>query len=198
MSQPLDRNCTHPQLGELDEAAGEFWIGNPFQIAAQGENLSAYERNRLYLNVDGESFVDSSFAAGADIDSDSRSVIATDFNNDGAIDLLVGSVGGGPLRLFLNQVPQQKRLQLTLEGRASNRLAIGTRVVARIGDRQVVRDVFPVNGFMGQSPPVVDLGLGEADRIEELTIRWPSGTVQVVEDVQLGSPQHLVEPSSSN
>ena len=34
-------------------------------------------------------------------DSDSRSVVAADFNRDGAVDLLVGSVGGGPMRLFL-------------------------------------------------------------------------------------------------
>ena len=85
-----------PELGEVDRDAGEFWYENPFQIVTNGENLSAFERNCLFMNLDGQAFIDGSFASGADIDSDSRSVIATDMNADGAIDLLVGSVGGGP------------------------------------------------------------------------------------------------------
>lgn len=197
MSQPLNRTCTHPQLGEIDVEAGELWVGNPFQLVNQGDNLSAYERNRLYLNVDGQRFIDGSFASAVNIDSDSRSAIATDFNNDGAIDLLVGSVGGGPIRLFVNQIPQRNRLQVTLEGVTSNRLAIGTRLIARIGEKQIVRDVFPVNGFMGQSPPLIDIGTGENQRIDELTIRWSSGTEQVLSDVDVQKPLHVVEDESN-
>ena len=193
MSQPLNRTCVHDQLGEIDEEAGELWVDNPFQLVSKGDNLSAYERNRFYLNVDGQQFIDGSFASAVNIDSDSRSAITADFNNDGAIDLLVGSVGGGPIRLFLNQMPQQNRLRLTLEGVTSSRSAIGARLIARIGERQVVRDVFPVNGFMGQSPPIIDMGTGENQQIEELKIRWPSGTEQVFRDVDTGKPLHVVE-----
>ena len=196
MSQPLNRTCAHPELGEVDRAAGELWVSNPFQLVTQGDNLSAYERNRLYLNVDGKRFIDGSFASAIDLDSDSRSVIATDFNNDGAIDLLVGSVGGGPLRLFLNQIPQQNRLQVTLQGESSNRLGIGTRLIARSGEKQIVRDVFPLNGFMGQSPPTIDFGVGNEQQIDELTVRWPSGTIEVIRDVDVGIPLHIVEGES--
>src|SRR6056297_856890 len=179
----MNRTCAHPQLGEVDQEAGELWVSNPFLLVPNGDNLSAYERNRLYLNVDGNRFIDSSFASEVDLDSDSRSAISADFNNDGALDLLVGSVGGGPLRLFFNRIPQQNRLQLTLQGTESNRSAIGTRVIAEIGDRKVYRDIFPVNGFMGQSPPIVDLGVGAAESIDRLTIRWPSGKERTLQDV---------------
>ena len=196
MSQPLDRSCTHPQLGDLDQEAGEFWIGNPFEIVTQGENLSAYERNCLFLNFNGEQFIDGSFSAGADIDSDSRSVVATDFDNNGSIDLLVGSVGGGPLRLFRNTAPQGNRLRVALVGTSSNRQGIGSRIVAQVGGRQIVRDIFPANGFMGQGPQQVDLGVGSADYIERLTVRWPSGKLQTIESVAVDSPLTLVEPES--
>ncbi|WP_419189918.1 ASPIC/UnbV domain-containing protein [Stieleria marina] len=189
----MNRTCTHPKLGEVDEAAGEFWVGNAFQIVEEGENLSAYERNRLYLGVDGSDFIDGSFTSNVDIDSDSRSVIAADINQDGALDLLVASVGGGPLRLFLNRIPQKNRLRLSLEGVESNRLGIGTRLIARVGDRRVVRDVFPANGFMGQAPAIVDLGIGDADRIDELSIRWPSGKHQILKDVDPSKSLHVVE-----
>ena len=193
MSQPMNRTCAHPQLGEVDQEAGELWVSNPFLLVPNGDNLSAYERNRLYLNVDGNRFIDSSFASEVDLDSDSRSAISADFNNDGALDLLVGSVGGGPLRLFFNRIPQQNRLQLTLQGTESNRSAIGTRVIAEIGDRKVYRDIFPVNGFMGQSPPIVDLGVGAAESIDRLTIRWPSGKERTLQDVDVSEPLELVE-----
>ena len=94
MSQPLDRSCLLPELGEVDKKAGEFWVQNPFLIPRNGGNLSAFEPNRLFLNTGDNAFLDASFASSANIDSDSRSVVAADFDRDGAPDLLVGSVGG--------------------------------------------------------------------------------------------------------
>lgn len=183
MSQPLDRTCEHPQLGELDRAGGEFWIGNPFMIPASGENLSAFEPNRMYLNLGGTEFMDASFASGADIDADSRSVAVADFDRDGLPDLLVASVGGGPLRLFLNRMPQGNRLHIQLQGRQSNRAGIGSRLVAHCGSRQIVRDVFPANGFMGTGPVWISMGVGDATAIDRLVVRWPSGIEQELTDV---------------
>lgn len=144
-----------------------------------GVNLSAYERNRLYLNHQGVAFVDASFASGADIDADSRSVVAADFDLDGAPDLLVGSSGGGPLRLFANRFPRTThRVRIDVRGVESNRPAIGTRVIADCAGRQIVRDLFAPNGCMGQGPPELILGTGAAQRIDRLTIRWPTGRIQ--------------------
>lgn len=178
MSQPLDRTCSHKELGKVNREQGEFWVDNPFAITSVGENLSAYERNCLYLNLQGKRFMDGSFASDADLDSDSRSVVTADFDRDGDADLLVGSVGGGPLRLFLNEIPQGNRLELQLEGTTSNRSAIGAHVIAKIGDRQVVRSLFPANGFMGSSPPKLVIGTGADETIDRLIIRWPDGATE--------------------
>lgn len=179
VSRPLDRSCVLPALGEVDQKSGEFWVGNAFMMPRAGANLSAYERNRLFLNVRKHGFLDASFASRADIDSDSRSVVAADFDGDGAPDLLVGSSGGGPLRLFRNRFPRTShRVRINLEGVTSNRLAIGTRVIAHCGDRQIVRDLFTPNGCMGQGPPEIILGLGTATIIDRLSVRWPTGRVQ--------------------
>lgn len=176
MTQPLDRTCKITAKGAIDASAGEFWAENAFDMPAQRQNLSAFEQNKVYLSQGGERFVDLSNESGAGIDSDSRSVVAADFNGDGSPDLLVGSVGGGPLRLFLNQIPRDMhRVRIELVGTESNRSGIGTRIVAHVDGRQIVRDVFPANGFMGQSPSDVILGVGTAELIDQLQIRWPSG-----------------------
>lgn len=179
MTQPLDRNYRTPAKGAIDEEAGEFWVENPYELPERRHNLSAFERNKIYINQGGKRFVDLSFESGADIDSDSRSIVVADFNRDGAPDLLIGSIGGGPLRLFLNRIPQQShRIRLELVGTESNRSAIGTRVIARCGKQQIVRDLFASNGFKGQSPPELILGVGTAEVIDHLEIRWPTGKVQ--------------------
>ena len=183
MSQPHDRLCQLDAIGEIDKEAGEFWVKNPFEMPNARENLSSFERNRTFLNLDGNSFIDVSFASGADIDSDSRSVVAADFNLDGATDLLVGSVGGGSLRLFLNRFPKANYSRIRLEGAESNRAGIGARLTATVGARKLVRDLFAHNGFMGQGPAEIIFGLGDATAIDHLEVRWPSGKRQVYDNL---------------
>ena len=194
MTRPMDRNAKLPQRGKLDTEAGEFWVENPFLMPGGGHNLSAYERNRLFLNLGGEAFLDASFASSADIDADSRSVIASDFDRDGATDLLVASVGGGPLRLFLNRFPgRNRRLRVELVGLESNRPGIGSRIDATAAGRRIVRDVFPANGGMGQGPVELLLGVGQADKVERLTVRWPGGRVQEFKDLPVNASVRITE-----
>lgn len=193
MSQPLDRTCKIEPLGKIDSDAGEFWT-DTFKMPQQRDNLSAYETNCLFLNVDGKRFLDASFASQVNIDSDSRSVMVGDFNGDRAPDLLVGSVGGGPLRLFLNQFSEgNHRVEVRLRGVESNHSAIGARAIAEAGGKTIVRDLFAPNGFMGQSPARLNLGVGTAEHIDKLTIRWPTGKQQVFEDLPVDCVIQIVE-----
>ena len=193
MTQPLDRNARIKAIGAIDENAGEFWVENPFDIASNGYNLSAYERNRTFLNVDGDSFLDASFASTMDIDADSRSVVTADFDRDGAPDVLVVSVGGGPVRLYLNRFPPASRVRVDLVGRESTRAGIGARVVAEAGGRTIRRALFPANGGFGQGPAELDLGLGNATTIDRLTVTWPSGTEQVFHDIPANGVLQITE-----
>ncbi|MEW6305538.1 MAG: CRTAC1 family protein [Verrucomicrobiota bacterium] len=179
MSQPLDRTCKLPALGKVNTDAGEFWSENPFDMPRNGDNLSAYERNCIFINYRGKSFIDVSYASQADIDSDSRSVVAADFDRDGEPDILVANVGGGPLRMFRNQFPRDmKRVRLELVGTRSNLRGVGARVTAEAGGQKIVRDNFPMNGCMGLGPVEMLIGVGAVTRIDRLTVCWPSGVVQ--------------------
>lgn len=194
MTRPLHRNCQLEQVGEVDRKAGEVWEADAFMLTRKGENLSSYERNRLYLNVNGETFVDASFASQVDLDSDSRQAITCDFDRNGTVDLLVGSSGGGPLRMFLNAFQHQNhRVALELVGIESNAQAIGSRVVVHVGGQQIVRDLFSANGFIGSGPPEELIGLGAAARIDRLEIRWPNGDRQEFKDLPVDVRIRLTE-----
>jgi hypothetical protein len=174
----------------VDKKLGEFWVDNPWDIAGAGFNLSSFERTRLFLNIKGKNFLDVSYLAGADTDGDGRCVVAGDFRNNGRLEVILRQVGGGPLLLYENNFPQRHYLEVSLRGRRSNRLGIGARIEARVRGQRLVRELFPANSFRSQMPTVVHLGLGEAKRVDELTIRWPSGEVQVLKGVQ--GDRHIV------
>ena len=187
MTQPFNRLSVIEPQGDLDVEAGELWVSNPWELMSEGVNLSAYERNRLFFNHEGREFIDLSYQSGADIDSDSRSAIAADFDRDGDLDLLVASVGGGPLRLFMNQIPSDgKSVRVLLEGTKSNRQGVGTRLQIDVGSRRIVRDVFPANGLMGQHPTEAVIGVGAVNEIDRLLVHWPSGHTQTFQNVPVG------------
>lgn len=196
MSQPGDRTCTINQPGTLDPKLGEFWVGNPWEIVKEGHNLSAFERNRMYLNVAGREFVDVSHLSNADSDGDGRGVVAADFRNTGMPDLVVRQVGGGPLLLFENRLPPAHYLKVTLRGDTSNRRGIGARLTAEVNGRKIVRELFPANGYQSQGPSQIHFGLGRDTRIDKLTIRWPSGRVQELTAVD--SDRHVVIDESKS
>jgi hypothetical protein len=179
-----------PAPGEVDASLREFWTNNPWTIAAEGHNLSCYERNRVYLNVKGQTFLEISHLTGADSEGDGRAVVAADFRNTGMQDLIVRQAGGGALLYFENQMPRKNYLTVSLRGQKSNRQGIGARLTAMVKGQQQVRELYPANGFFSQSPSQVHFGLGDAEGVESLTIRWPSGKVQTVNGVKGG--RHIV------
>jgi enediyne biosynthesis protein E4 len=190
VSQPFKRGAKIPRPGKLDPEHKEFWVSNPWDIVREGRNLSAYERNRTYMNLNGEGFADVSYISGADSNGDGRGVVTADFRNNGQLDMVVRQVGGGPLLYFENQFPQKHYLKVSLRGVQSNRLGIGARLVAVVGGQRIVREMYPVNSFRTQAPCIAHFGLGDLSEIEQLTIHWPSGQVQTFE--QLAGDRHLV------
>jgi hypothetical protein len=60
-------------------------------------------------------------------------------------------------------------------------MGVGARVSLLAGGRRQSRELACGSGFLSQDEPVVRFGLGAADRVDRLEVRWPSGRVDVVE-----------------
>ena len=179
MSQPFDRRAICPAPIKPDARLKDWWVENPWLIAAKGKSLSGYERNRIFLNSGGQEFFEiSGLTGGADSDGDGRAVVASDLNGDGMEDLIVRQAGGGPFLIFENHFPKAHWLEVSLRGTKSNSHGIGSRLVAETGSQKLVREVYPQNGFKAQGPTHVHFGLGQAARLDLLTVIWPSGLVQ--------------------
>ncbi len=183
MSQPWNRAAVIPAPRTPDSRLSDWWVENPWLITAGGRNLSSYERNRVYVNVDGAGYHDISRLTTADSNGDGRAVVAFDMTGDGMQDLLVRQVGGGALLLFENRFPKRGWLEVSLRGTESNSLGIGARITAEFDGRRIVREAFPHNTFKSQGTPDVHFGLGAATRVDRLVIQWPSGREQVLAGV---------------
>lgn len=186
VSQLGNRSAPMAPPGKVDPEFKEFWAYNAWVLVAEGRNLSSFERNRAFLNVKGQYFVDISHLTGADNDGDGRAVVAADFRNCGMVDLIVRQAGGGPLLYYQNNLPRKNYLMVSLQGRESNRQGIGARLTATINGKKIVREMYPANTFFSQAPNIIHFGLGDAEKIDSLTIQWPSGKTQELRNVQGG------------
>ena len=115
------------------------------------------------------------------------------------MDILTRNSGGdqnGVLKLYENRLPRRHYLKVTLRGSKSNRQGVGSRVVAVVKGQQLVREMFPANTYMSQAPNIVHLGLADSEYADSLTIRWPSGKVQVLQNVK--GDRHIVVDESKS
>lgn len=116
-----------------------------------------------------------------------RGLALADIDLDGDTDALLTTNGGAPHLLRNDAARSHNALRLELRGARSNRSAIGTRVEARFGGETLHRTVHGSSSYLSQSELPLTIGLGSANRIETLTIHWPSGDVTTLQNVAANS-----------
>ncbi|HSL81830.1 MAG TPA: CRTAC1 family protein [Thermoanaerobaculia bacterium] len=148
---------------------------------------SGYQPQRLFRNLGGGAFREMAAEAGVGNDADGRGIGLGDFDSDGRLDLYQSNVHG-PSFLFRNVTEGAGRwIALRLEGAGvaaggSNRKAIGARVtVTAKGGETYLREVNGGNGYASQSTTTLHFGLGRAEAVERIEIRWPAGRIEVLE-----------------
>jgi enediyne biosynthesis protein E4 len=104
----------------------------------------------------------------------SRGLALGDFNNDGAVDALVGVNDGAPLLLRNNAGKQNHWLGVKLVGTKSNRDAIGARITYQAGDLKRNRAKVGGGSFLSSHDPRVLLGLGSHTKLDWLEVKWPN------------------------
>ena len=155
------------------------------QRIQQGNSFSGRERNCCFLNTRGDAFADVSAALGLNHIDDGRAIATVDWDQDGDLDLWLANRTGPRVRFLRNDLPRSSHyvsLKLIGDPRLKcSRDAIGARVAVSLldprGERpQLVRTLYAGDGFLSQSTKWLHFGLGAAESIAELTVRWPGTT----------------------
>ena len=108
-----------------------------------------------------------------------RGLAVGDYDNDGAMDVLIGINGDRPLLLQNNAAQGNNWLGIKLEGVQCNRDAIGARIDWSILGKKKSRLNNNGGSYLSSHDPRVVLGLGNATKIDELEIHWPAPSKQV-------------------
>jgi len=109
-----------------------------------------------------------------------------DIDNDGDLDILI-STNGGAAVLFRNEGTTNNYLKLKLVGTKSNRDAIGARVIVHLSDKNKEwQQVKSGMSYCSQSELPLTFGLGKNTTVSKVEIFWPSGRMQVLENVASG------------
>jgi hypothetical protein len=147
--------------------------------------------NSLFANLGNGTFEDVSEEAGLTISRAHRGSAFADFDNDGKIDVVVSALGE-PAELWQNVSPDVNHwLMLKLIGTRSNRDGIGAKV--RLGSQS--NHMTTAVGYASSSSQGVHFGTGKLEKIDQIEIRWPSGTVQMLRNVATNQVLEVHEPS---
>jgi hypothetical protein len=124
-----------------------------------------------------------------------RGLAVGDFNNDGRLDVLIGNNGGAPVLLRNDGGKDNHWLGLKLQGVTCNRDAIGARIAWSAGGLQRSRLKNNGGSYLSSHDPREVLGLGQANKVDWLEIKWPrpSGKVERFTDVTVDRYLTIVE-----
>jgi len=168
----------------------------------QGRSFSGRERNCCFLNLSGGRFATVSAVSGLDFPDDARAVAATDWDQDGDLDLWITNRNAPRLRLLRNSSDSPHHflaLKLQGDGQATNRDAIGARVeifAPGLDGHRLIRTLRAGEGFLSQSSKWMHIGIGDVDHIDKVLVHWPGGTVQEFAELQVDRRYRLVQGTS--
>jgi enediyne biosynthesis protein E4 len=150
------------------------------------------QRKLLYHNMHNSHFADVSEEAGPAISepSASRGCAFGDFDNDGDIDFVINCVNDVPRLVRCDSTLKHNWIKVRTIGTKSNRSGIGARLrcVAQIpGETKPhsqIDEVRSGGGYLSQSDLRVHFGIGKAEKVDLIEIKWPSGAVDTLKDIK--------------
>lgn len=166
--------------GHLEEEINKVQVSQTYEQSPQlFWNVGAESESEFAsLNVDqtGEAFSEPLVGRGA---------AYADIDADGDLDLVFATTGQSPRLLRNDQQHNHHWLRVKLKAQGQNPNAIGATVVLTTDEGTQFRTVSPTRGYLSQVELPVTFGLGEKDHVENLTVHWPDGTEQTLENVDV-------------
>jgi hypothetical protein len=158
-------------------------------------NVGYAQAPQLFLNQRAGKFRDVAEEVGGGFATPivGRGLAYGDFDHDGDLDLLM-TTNNGPAYLFRNDLTAGNRsIRFQLVGTKSNRDAIGATVKIFGDGVSQSRVVHGGSSYLSQSELLVTFGVGKSEKIERVTIDWPSGRNEEYKDLAVGKVHEVYE-----
>jgi hypothetical protein len=170
-----------------------------FKVNGELKHLYGQE-DQLFENNGEGMFMDVSTERGAYFQQElvGRGACFGDYDNDGDIDAYIVNLEDHGALLRNNKGNQNNWIALHLIGVQSNRDGIGARVTVRYGGEQQVAQMKSSSGYLSQNDPRMHFGLGDHGTVDQIEVVWPSGIIQVLENIEAGQFLTITESQSTH
>jgi hypothetical protein len=164
---------------------------------ANGELKHMYgQEDQLFENVGNGKFKDVSVDRGQYFREEyvGRGACLGDYDNDGDIDIYIVNLDSQGMFLRNNKGNQNNWLTLNLVGQTSNKDGIGSRIKLIAGGKVQTAQKKSTTGYLSQNDSRIHFGLMKNDTVEKIEIKWPSGKLQVLENIKANQILTVKEP----
>ncbi len=185
--------------------------------AKLGETTDYAEFPTLFVNLAGRRFHLATRDAGPYFETKhvGRGAAFGDIDDDGDVDIIINHKDGPPALLRNDTKTNNRWIRLVLQGTKSNRDAVGARIEVVIpgntleprpdakhsAHKRSHRRTATIHrqrkgggSLESAHDPRVLIGVGRAEEVTKLTVRWPSGAVTTLENVETNRTHKIVEP----
>jgi enediyne biosynthesis protein E4 len=154
------------------------------------------QEHSVFRGLGSGKFEDISRSAGSVLDAKTvaRGACFADYDNDGKVDAFVVNLGSSGTLLHNVSAGKNHWLTVRLRARKSNRDAISARLEIVAGGRTQIAERVAGSGYLSQDDGRIHFGLGGTPTVDRLTIRWPSGREQVLQNVAADRVLTVEEP----
>jgi hypothetical protein len=183
------RDFTNPDLVDKANRAP-----NPNARGAVWKNAPPRNEHTLaYRNLGNLKFEDVSAKWGLDQFGVSFGCALVDLDGRGVLDIVYNNYDAPPT-IIRNNTTEGHRVLIKLVGRAPNIDAIGAEARIETASGVQVRQVYTERGVVASEPATIHFGLGKDTVINKLTLHWPNGQVQVLEDLPVDKLLTIKQP----
>ena len=153
-------------------------------VDGKGVGTAYREPKVAYYNLRNGKFANITAQAGAVLGEPhaAHGMALGDLFNNGREEAVINNMNELPA-LYYNTAPVGNFVSLKLVGVKSNRAALGAVVTIEQGTGKREKEVRSGDGYISQSDLRLHLGLGDAAKADKITIRWPSGLVEILKDL---------------
>ena len=160
-------------------------------LSGLGKDFSwnGFEHNAMYLNQSGKDFLNAGFLLGSAFEYDSRSVLATDMDENGTQDLIVVEYNAKTmsqrLHIYKNTIDSDNSwIGINL---ADNQYTspVGSVITARSQSRNWSKIIVNGDGFTSQGPSRAHFGLGKIKELSEIEVVWPNGKKTILKNPKI-------------
>jgi hypothetical protein len=171
--------------------------GDPDLFKTNGELKHLYgQEDQVFENLADGNFKDVSVELGSYFEEEhvGRGACLGDYDNDGDIDIFIVNLNAEGMFLRNNKGNENNWILLDLDGTKSNRDGVGASIRLVAGDDVQISQKKSTSGYLSQSDHRVHFGLGRQDQVDRIEVQWPSGELQVLENVKANQILTVKEP----